>query len=175
MPFAVTHILVPVILIDLFRDYVTKHKKRITLLTVLLAGIGGLLPDIDFLISWFLSLFGYSAGVLEHRVLTHAPVFGLIFLIPFIYFWYTKKHKMSFYFLALSFGIFSHIFLDFFISNGNSGVMLLWPFSSKVFAFPLVVWLSDKAMLTLYSAIDAILLLSWLVHEEIKHKIKDFI
>ena len=175
MPFAVTHILFPVVLLDLFRDYITKHKKRITLLTVLLAGVGGLLPDIDILISWFFNLFGYSAGILEHRILTHAPIFGLIFLIPFAYFWYRKKHKISFYFLAISLGIFSHIFLDFLISNGTFGVMLLWPFSSKVFAFPLAYGLSGNSMLNLYAAIDAILLLGWLVHEEVKHKIKDFI
>jgi hypothetical protein len=41
MPFAVTHVLLTIILVDLFRDYVAKHKKYFTLHTILIAGIAG--------------------------------------------------------------------------------------------------------------------------------------
>ena len=47
MPLAVTHILVPIILMDLLRDHILKRNKIITNKNVLLAGLGGLFPDID--------------------------------------------------------------------------------------------------------------------------------
>ncbi len=47
MPFAVTHVLLTIILVGLYRDYVTKHQKYFTLHTVFIAGFSGLLPDID--------------------------------------------------------------------------------------------------------------------------------
>jgi hypothetical protein len=50
--------------------------------------------------------------------------------------------------------------------------MLLWPFIEYNFSLNL---LNSETLLDFYAAIDALLLLAWLVHEEIKHKIKDFI
>jgi len=38
MPFAVTHVLSAIIFVDLFRDYIAKHKKYFTLHTVFIAG-----------------------------------------------------------------------------------------------------------------------------------------
>ena len=79
MPLAVTHVIITIIIVDLYRDYVTKHKKYFTLHTVFIAGLGGLLPDIDFPISHILNYFGYSAGLLYHGGITHTFFFGLIF------------------------------------------------------------------------------------------------
>jgi len=48
MPQAVLHILVPLILMALFKDYYDKrHKNKFPLYYVLIAGIAGLLPDLD--------------------------------------------------------------------------------------------------------------------------------
>ena len=82
MPLAVTHILLTIILVDLFRDYIMKkHKKYLTLHTIMVAGIAGLLPDIDVPINWVLSFFGKSFEILQHGGLTHTAFFGLIFSI----------------------------------------------------------------------------------------------
>tara|TARA_Y100000034_G_scaffold125404_1_gene174896 strand:- start:851 stop:994 length:144 start_codon:yes stop_codon:yes gene_type:complete len=46
MPYAVTHVLVAIIVAELLRDY----WKKFNLHYVLIAGIGGLLPDIDIIV-----------------------------------------------------------------------------------------------------------------------------
>ena len=79
MPLAVTHVLLTIILVDLFRDYFTKHKKYFTLHTIFIAGVAGLLPDIDIPINWLLNSLGYSFDILKHGVITHTAFFGLIF------------------------------------------------------------------------------------------------
>lgn len=47
MPLAVTHVLLTIIAVDLFRDYFLKNKRYFTIHTVFIAGIAGLLPDMD--------------------------------------------------------------------------------------------------------------------------------
>lgn len=170
MPFAVTHVLLTIIAVDLYRDYFTKHKKYFTLFTILVAGISGLLPDIDVPLGWLLGQLGITVGWLAHRTLTHTPIFALLFLIPGLILWRNKKHKWGVLFLVATFGILFHIFLDLVLSSEGS-IMLLWPFSTADFSLGLI----SSEVSGFYAAFDAILLLAWLTHEEIKHKIKDFI
>jgi len=173
MPFAVTHVLASIIPIDLYRDYVTKHRKHFTLFTILVAGIAGLLPDLDIALSLIISKLGWEVPLLFHRGFTHTLLFGIIFLIPGLILWFNhnKYKKWAVLFLVTAFGITTHIVLDLIISSGSS-IMLFWPLSSKTFGLSLF---PAAYMLDIYAAIDAILLIGWLVHEEIKHKIKDFI
>ena len=56
MPYAVTHILIALIVADVIRDYVVKNKKKFTLHYVLIAGIAGLLPDADTIIYLVLNM-----------------------------------------------------------------------------------------------------------------------
>lgn len=168
MPFAVTHVLASIILVDLYRDYFAKRKKYFTLHTVFIAGFAGLLPDIDLPSGFFLNLFGIELG---HRTITHTPLFGLIFLIPALILWGQKKHKAAMYFFVISFGILLHILLDYTFSTDNGGIMLLYPFSNAQYAVNLL----KGATTNFFAGIDAIILLLWLWHEEIKHKISDFI
>ena len=166
MPYAVTHILLTIILVDLYRDYFTKHKKYFTLHTVFIAGLAGLLPDIDIPLNWFLNLFG--SGI-AHGTITHAPLFGLIFLIPAFILWHQEKHKAAIYFFVICFGILFHILLDYLFAG--YGIMLFYPFSNTTYA----LYLLQNFGTNFFAGIDAIILLAWLWHEEIKHKISDFI
>jgi len=168
MPFAVTHVLSAIILVDLFRDYIAKHKKYFTLHTIFIAGFAGLLPDIDIPLNWFLNLFGLG---IVHRTITHTPFFALIFLIPGFILWKQKKHKVAVYFFVISFGIMLHILLDFLFTVEGSGIMFLYPLSIRMIHLNLLPNLSQ----TVSAGIDAIILLLWLWHEEMKHKISDFI
>lgn len=169
MPFAVTHVLSAIILVDLFRDYIAKHKKYFTLHTVFIAGFAGLLPDMDIPLNWFLNFFGLS---IAHGTITHTPLFALIFLIPGFILWHQKKHKTAMYFFVICFGIFLHLFLDyFFMGDYSTGIMFFYPLSNVTYGLNLLQT-SNQAF---FAAIDATILLLWLWHEEIKHKISDFI
>jgi membrane-bound metal-dependent hydrolase YbcI (DUF457 family) len=172
MPLAVTHVLLTIILIDLYRDYFSNHKKYFTIHTMFIAGLGGILPDIDIPISWALNFFGYSSALLTHGGVTHTLLFGLIFLIPALLLFSRKRHKESMYFFVVSFGILLHIFLDVIINEGY--YMLLWPLTAQTFS---LMQLSSIGMVFngIQPALDAFILLAWLYHEEIRHKIKDFI
>ena len=168
MPFAVTHVLTSIILVDLYRDYVANHKKYFTLHTVFIAGFAGLLPDIDIPLNSFLNLIGAD---LVHRTFTHTPLFALIFLIPGFILWHKKNHKIAMYFFVTSFAILLHISLDYFFAADNGGVMLFYPFSNSQYALNLIKGMSTD----FFAGMDAIILLLWLWHEEIRHKISDYI
>ena len=79
MPLAVTHILVPAVLADIYRDHFA--KKIFSLHYIYVAGLAGLLPDIDILFFYIFNLFKDVAIRDFHRTYTHAIYFPLIFLI----------------------------------------------------------------------------------------------
>ena len=108
MPYAVTHILLTIIVVDLFRDYVLtrKQRKHFTIHTLLIAGIGGILPDIDLPIQWILNFFGYNIQLLAHREIFHTLFLAIILLIPGLISWKSKKQQIAMYFFVLSFGAF---------------------------------------------------------------------
>ncbi len=169
MPYAVTHVLLTIILVDLYRDYLAKHRKYFTLHTIFIAGLAGLLPDIDIPLNWFLKFFGLS---IAHGTITHTPLFGLIFLIPAFILWNKRKHKEAMYFFVICFGVLFHILLDYlFTSDYGRSIMFFYPFSSASYSPNLLQNMSSN----FFAGIDAIILLLWLWHEEIKHKISDYI
>ena len=174
MPYAVTHVLLTIILVDLYRDYVTKHKAYFTLHTILIAGIAGLLPDLDIPIRIIFRFFNWAIPpLLEHGGITHTAIFGLIFLIPAFILWKKEKHRTAMYFFVITFGILFHVFLDYFLGGGaGEGVMWLWPLSNVTYKLHL---LQGIGLPNLAESLDAVILLGWLVHEEVKHKIKDFV
>lgn len=175
IPNAVTHILVPLIAVELYRDYAVKNKRRFPLHYVLIAGLAGLLPDIDVLIYWIINGFS-NVGLNEiHRTFTHSLFFPLIFLVLSLVFWkvnikFFGKHKLKldYVFFLLGFGAFVHILLDFLLSGY---VMPIYPFSADYAGLNL---LGGSLEGTLISGLDAILLAGWLIHEELKHKISGF-
>jgi membrane-bound metal-dependent hydrolase YbcI (DUF457 family) len=172
MPHAVTHVLLTIICVDLYRDYILKSRKYFTLHTVFIAGFAGLLPDIDMVFRIFAKAFEISLpALLDHKGITHTPLFGLLFLIPGLVLWRMKKKKFAVYCFVAVFGILFHVLLDFLLaSDYSAGIMLLFPFSMQTWKLGLLPMDS-----TLYAAIDAVILLGWLWHEEMKHKIIDYI
>lgn len=175
MPQAVTHIILPLVLTDIYRDYII--KKKFNLRYVLIAGLSGLLPDIDILIAWILRLFS-NVGVSDlHRTITHTIWFPLFFLILFLLtknynpkFIKKQKLKLNYIFLAVSFGTLTHILLD--LSFAGS-VLIFYPFSE--FAIGLNLIPLGYFQGTFFQGLDAILITLWLIHEELKHKISDYI
>lgn len=176
MPYAVTHILVALIVADIIRDYVVKNKKKFPLHYVLIAGISGLLPDLDTIAYWFLNMLYGIPSSLVHRLYSHNLTIALIFLllgfltikIKNIHF-SRHKLKLSIIFYMIALGYFIHLILDYFLSGK---IMPLFPFSTLKVGLELT---SGRLGDSILQGIDAILLVLWLVHEEVKHRISDFI
>ena len=182
MPQTVTHILAPILLMSLIRDRILSKnaKTHFPLHYVLIAGLGGVLPDIDIVVSIILKIFG-SADWWVHKTFTHGLFFPLIFLILFVIFSRTKesinvcsgKHKMriSLIALMLAIGTLTHIALD---SLAGESVRWFYPFSSQAFGINLFSLSNLEFGLTV-ALLDGILLVVWIVYLELKHKISDFI
>lgn len=168
MPQAVMHVLSAIIAIDLFRDYFIKNKRLIPLHYVFIGGIAGLLPDIDIPLFWLLkNLLGLQVEWF-HRTLSHSLVFPLILLlIAILYNQFNRKKAILFG--IITFGVFLHMLLDFLFFGY---IMPFYPFSVMTMGLNLMTNLNLAAAAP---AIDALILLGWLYHEEKKHKISDFI
>ncbi len=83
--------------------------------------LGSLLPDSDFIIEW---VFNINA----HRLFTHSFLFVItISLATYIFFHLKKSQNKKIYALAIALGIASHLFLDFF---STQGIPLLYPYTS---------------------------------------------
>jgi membrane-bound metal-dependent hydrolase YbcI (DUF457 family) len=98
------------------------NNPLITELTIL----GSLVPDID-------GLFGKQLK--DHRkTVFHAPLFWLLVMstICLIIYFYTNKQGLIYY-LAFSFGVLSHLFLDWF-SGRTAGIRIFYPFSKKQYS-----------------------------------------
>ena len=54
MPYAVAHVILTIVIADIYRDYFA--KKRFPMIYVLIVGIAGLIPDLDIPASWLLNL-----------------------------------------------------------------------------------------------------------------------
>lgn len=183
MPEAVTHILVPLIIMSLIRDYVLSKnaKAHFPLHYVFIAGLAGALPDIDIGLSVILKLFGITNWWI-HKTFTHSLFFSLIFFTGFLIFnsarkpihlCTIRKHslRISTICLMISFGTLTHILLD---SLAGEMAYFFYPFSMhdyglNLFALTGLPWATTAALL------DGILLILWLAYLEFKHKISDFI
>ncbi len=179
MPQAVTHVLIAIILLDIIRDYIIKKKNRnkFPMHYLIIAGIAALLPDIDIAVYWILKLTSGVALTEIHRTFTHALFLPAIFLLLGFLFWSFKsrtlgKHKLKLHsiFFVIAFGSFIHLLLDYLLSGY---IMPFYPLSYASYGLNLVKLTPWPE--TILPALDAILLLGWLVHEEIRHKISDFI
>jgi membrane-bound metal-dependent hydrolase YbcI (DUF457 family) len=95
MPQAVLHILVPLILIALFKDWYDKrHKKKFPLRYVLIAGIAGIIPDLDIAAFWVLHFIGLSFNEV-HRTFAHTIFVPLIFFFLFLIFKAVREKEFT--------------------------------------------------------------------------------
>jgi membrane-bound metal-dependent hydrolase YbcI (DUF457 family) len=163
MAYAVTHIILAIVLLDLVRHYLLS-KKNFPRYLLVIGGIAGLAPDIDIPIGWIISLFTGTAVNL-HGTFTHSIVFPIIFLLTAALLHYEKNMKWASIFYVIAFGWFFHLSLDCMYGGYKE---FLWPLVINNFC---PQWgLNEHA-----SSIDAIILVAWLVHEELHKKIKDYI
>src|SRR3989344_373918 len=107
---SVTHVIVAIVILDLFRHYVF-GKKLFPRYLLVIGGIAGLAPDIDVPLTWLYHFFTSSTTDL-HGLFTHSLFFVFSFLGIALLFQYYKKIKWAKIFYVISFGWFMHLVLD---------------------------------------------------------------
>ena len=178
MPQAVTHFLIPVILLELFRDFIIKNKKSFPIHYIFIGGLAGLLPDLDIAIYYILSFFGVQIQAV-HRTFSHSLLFPLTFLILGTLFYEFKNKelgnhhlKLKNIFFVIAFGTFIHLLLDFIL---HGSIMPFYPFSIYSTGLSLINIFPEAWQRTIIPTIDAGLLIIWMIYLEIKHKISSFL
>ena len=178
MPQAVTHFLIPVILLELFRDFFIKNKKTFPIHYVFIGGLAGLLLDLDIAAYYILSFFGFTIQEI-HRTFSHNLFFPLIFVILAFVFYNFKskglgKHhlKLRNIFFVIAFGISIHLLLDAIISGV---IMPLYPLSTYTIGLNLISLLPALWQNTILPTMDAILLILWMIYIEVRHRISEII
>ncbi len=166
MPFAVAHMLIPMILLDMLRDNILKIKKnKLPNRYILIAGIFGLLPDIDIPLSLIV-----FKNLDLHRTITHSIWIPIVLLLFSSIFYITKKHKWSLILFLSFFGVAIHILLDFLTSNS---VSLLYPVNKSLFGISLFP--TPMMTMTFYSILDAVLLFFWFVRVILRKRVQDVV
>ncbi len=166
MALAVAHVLIAIFVLDLFRHYVFGLKKFPRYLIVI-GGIAGLAPDLDIPLGMIIS-FITGKTVELHRVFTHSFFFVLLFAAIGVLLHYKKItlwRNMSYVVAA---GWFLHIFLDCFYGGDLSHSFFFWPLSNPPTFCP------SWNLYTYGNHIDAIILVMWLIHEEVHKKVRDY-
>ena len=174
MPYAVAHVILTIVIADIYRDYIA--KKKFPMIYVFIAGIAGLLPDLDIPSGWLFN-FIFRADYNFHRIYTHSLFYAIAFLFIAMAFLFLRKEKYKvlrwdvpkqafvMFFLAMAFGWFMHIGLDCMLAA--DGYLNLIP------SIPLKFCPHPFSNMAL-AGFDAIILVLWLMHEQWKHKIKDY-
>jgi membrane-bound metal-dependent hydrolase YbcI (DUF457 family) len=167
MPLAVMHVLVPIILLDIYRDYFMEKKSMLPNHMLFLAGAAGLMVDLDLPLSILGSWLGLP--IPAHRILSHNIWIPLTFLALSLFFRYKKSKMLWKIFLMFAIGTASHLLLD---ATLVGTIAPFYPVNEVMWGLNLVSskWTADFA-----ASLDAILLLLWLSHEELKHKISDYL
>jgi membrane-bound metal-dependent hydrolase YbcI (DUF457 family) len=178
MPQAVTHFLIPIILLEGYREFFVKNKESFPIHYVFIGGLAGLLPDLDMAVYYFLSFFGFTIQEV-HRTFSHNLFVPLVFILLGLFFWKFKNKelgehhlKLKNIFFVIAFGIFIHLLLDSIISGM---VIPFYPFSTFTFGLNLMAFFPIAWQNTILPTLDAILLIFWMMYLEFKHKISDFI
>ncbi|MBI3051012.1 metal-dependent hydrolase [Candidatus Woesearchaeota archaeon] len=174
MPLAAAHVLIPLFLASVLRDYTRWGRKHISKGVVLFIGISGLLPDLDVPVFLLLSQFSQVSMENIHRTVTHSLIVPLAALAAFFLLRAIRPGNNA-YLLGFAAGSLSHIILD---GLMKGGVPLFFPLSSQSYGLNLISLLvpgtGSSAMyeFTLLAGFDAALLTGWLVYEFHKKRIK---
>ena len=165
MPFAVTHMLVPMILLDFLIDKILKIKRsKLPNKYILIAGIAGLLPDIDIPLSLV-----FGSTFITHRSITHTVWLPLTFLLFSSVFYFFKKHQLSAIFLMAFIGTSIHITLDLI----TAGVIpVFYPLSRSLIGLNLI---PVSSATTFYASLDAVLLFLYFIRIGLRKKVQDIV
>lgn len=162
MTYSFTHFAFAMFLILLFRNF-SKDKKNFPKHFLLIGLVGALLPDLDIIIYFIFSKFGFQFYDI-HRTFSHSLIIPVIFLLIGIL--SIKKNKLlSNIFLILSIAVFSHLVLDILIAGK---IELFYPFSKTGIGLNLILLLPEKFYDFVFPIIDTIVLVAVIVWVDLK-------
>ncbi len=179
MPFATTHILIAIILIELFREYIIKNNKKFPRYYILIAAIGGIVPDLDIALYYIVYFFGFGIEQI-HRTFLHTLFIPIILFLIGIFLWkfeikhseFVKRHiTLPTTFFILSAMSLLHLVLDFSLSGM---INPFYPFIEYSVGFNLINLFPEEWRELIFPTLDGILLLFWICWMEFKLKISDY-
>ena len=178
MPQAVTHFLIPVILLELFRDFFVKDRRAFPVHYVFIAGLAGLLPDLDIGVYYILSFFGFTIQEV-HRTFSHTLFVPLLFVIlGFLFYNYKGEGlgnhhlRLRIIFFMIAFGSFMHLVLDAVVAGS---IMPFYPISFHTAGLNIINLAPVAWKNTIIPSVDAVLLILWMIYLQAKHRISDLV
>ncbi|MEK6816858.1 MAG: metal-dependent hydrolase [Nanoarchaeota archaeon] len=168
MPNAATHVIVAMVVAGIIRDFII--KKRFSSAYILIAGIAGLMPDLDIVLYWFLNLIATVPVISVHRWLSHSLLVPLTFLAIALVYSKLKKKKAMLVFLMIALGTMVHIILDYLLAGY---IRPFYPISAAQHGLNLIP--NTELGGTIALGLDAILLCLWLMWEYWQRNIKEYI
>ena len=121
-------------------------------------------PDLDIPFSWFYNWITGNIGSF-HREFTHSIIFSVLFIAVAVAFQFYGNKKWSRIWYVIAAGWFMHVLID---CAFGGFLPFLWPITT-------VTSCPSLGFASYMSHVDAILLVLWLVHEEVHKKIKDYV
>jgi len=179
MPYATTHILLAIILIELFRDYFVKSNKKFPRYYILIAAIAGIIPDLDIAGYYVLSFFGFTFEQI-HRTFFHTIFIPIILFLIGIFIYQTKIKQKEFSkrhitihvtFFILALGSLLHLILDATIAGY---IQPFYPISTYQIGINLINFFPETWQNLILPTLDGVLLLFWIAWMEFKLKISDY-
>jgi len=176
MPLIVTHVLVGIILIELYRNFFVKDNRKFPRYYILMMAIACIIPDLDYLAFYILYFFGFTIEQV-HRTFLHTfflpAIFfiigGLIYFLKLKYSYFGKKHiHLSTIFFIFGFGCLIHLLLDMTFSGQ---IMPFYPLSKYAVGLNLIQYVPSGLQGLIAPTIDAVLLFFWICWLEFKLKV----
>jgi membrane-bound metal-dependent hydrolase YbcI (DUF457 family) len=178
MPQVVFHIVFAMLVAEFIREYIVKNKKKFPIHYVFIAGIAGILPDLDIAAFYILYFFGFTISEV-HRTFTHTLFIPLFFiLLAFVSWMFNSrdhareigKRHMTFHniFLMIALGWLTHLVLDAVIAGV---VRPFYPFWDFAVGLNFLNYLPEALRGLFIPSLDAAIFILWLCWMEYRHKL----
>jgi len=170
----VFHIVFAMLVAEFIREYIVKNKKKFPIHYVFIAGIAGIIPDLDIAAFWILYFFGFTISEV-HRTFTHTLFIPIIFVILALISWKFKtkeigKRHMSLHniFLMIALGLFIHLLLD---ATLAGIIRPFYPILNFSIGINLINYLPEALKNIFIPSLDAAIFILWLCWMEYRHKL----
>ncbi len=179
MAYAVTHMIVAIIAVELYRKLFVKNNKIFPRYYILIAAIAGLIPDLDIAAYYFLYFFGFSLEAV-HRTFMHSVFIPAgLFLIGMFFYTTRIKHpelrkhrlKISTIFFIFAAGTIIHLTLDMIYGY----IPPLYPIIKTTYGLSLLFKFPKTLQELIPATIDGLLFLFWLMWMQFKLKIENYL